>query len=202
MSENVKQKIVKIKVTSKEQLDELYNCSALTFEGFSAKEENINKLIKWLKGYSEISNPLPIYIISGKTMNINYGLTESNKYKDNLTIISIKNNDIKNLSAIIIPRFEVGGRWFDDVVDNNVRREKEKHPKQAKPKCALIGQDGNIFNLMGIASKTLERNNMREQAKEMCKKIMTSKNYHEALCIISDYVEITDSKALEEEEEI
>ena len=24
-----------------------------------------------------------------------------------------------------------------------------------KPKCPLIGQDGNIFNLMGIASKTL-----------------------------------------------
>ena len=29
-----------------------------------------------------------------------------------------------------------------------------------KPKCPLIGQDGNIFNLMGIASKTLKRNGM------------------------------------------
>lgn len=26
---------------------------------------------------------------------------------------------------LAIPRFEVGGRWFDDVVDNNARREKE-----------------------------------------------------------------------------
>ena len=24
-----------------------------------------------------------------------------------------------------------------------------------KPKCPLIGQDGNIFNLMGIASKMI-----------------------------------------------
>ena len=37
-----------------------------------------------------------------------------------------------------------------------------------KPKCPLIGQNGNIFNLMGIASKTLKRNGMSNDAKEMC----------------------------------
>ena len=40
-----------------------------------------------------------------------------------------------------------------------------------KPKCALIGEDGNIFNLMGIASRTLKRNGMQEEAKEMCNRI-------------------------------
>lgn len=34
-----------------------------------------------------------------------------------------------------------------------------------KPKCPLIGQDGNIFNLIGIASKTLKRNGMYDEAK-------------------------------------
>lgn len=29
-----------------------------------------------------------------------------------------------------------------------------------KPDCELIGQDGNIFNLMGIASRTLKQNGM------------------------------------------
>ena len=38
-----------------------------------------------------------------------------------------------------------------------------------KPKCALIGKDGNIFNLMGIASRTLKRNNMKNNYK--CKKL-------------------------------
>ena len=33
-----------------------------------------------------------------------------------------------------------------------------------KPKCPLIGQNGNIFNLMGIASKTLKRNGMSNDA--------------------------------------
>ena len=29
--------------------------------------------------------------------------------------------------ALTIPRFHVGGRWFDDVVANNARREAEKN---------------------------------------------------------------------------
>ena len=68
-----------------------------------------------------------------------------------------------------------------------------------KPKCALIGKDGNIFNLMGIASRTLKRNGMQEQSKEMIEKITTNaKSYDEALCIISEYVDITDESGLEE----
>lgn len=72
-----------------------------------------------------------------------------------------------------------------------------------KPKCALIGQDGNIFNLMGIASETLERNNMETLAEEMCNRIVSeTKNYYEALCIIGEYVEITDEAELDEEDDI
>lgn len=70
-----------------------------------------------------------------------------------------------------------------------------------KPKCALIGKDGNIFNLMGIASRTLRNNNMKEEAKEMVIRIEESKSYDEALGIISEYVDITDDAGLEEDEE-
>ncbi len=69
-----------------------------------------------------------------------------------------------------------------------------------KPKCALIGQDGNIFNLMGIAYGTLKRNGMQEEAKEMCDKITKSGSYDEALSIISDYVEVTSAEELEDDE--
>ena len=75
-----------------------------------------------------------------------------------------------------------------------------KKEKQ-KPKCALIGQNGNIFNLMGIASRTLRQNNMDEKAKEMVIRIEESKSYEEALCIIGEYVEITDEAGLEDEYE-
>lgn len=74
--------------------------------------------------------------------------------------------------------------------------------EKEKPKCALIGQDGNIFNLMGIASRTLKTNGMSEEAKEMVEKIeTTAKSYDEALCIIADYVDITDEIEGEDMEE-
>lgn len=193
----------KIEVTTKDKLDELYSSSALTFIGVSAEEESINGLIDWLKEHSEISEPLPVHIISGKIMNDNYGLTGTNAYKEDLTLISIKLENIKNVNAIAIPRLGVGGRWFDDIVDNNAMKEKEeiKSLEKTKPKCALIGEDGNIFNLMGTASRTLKRNGMREEAKEMCDKITKSRSYDQALAIISDYVEITGREEIEDEYE-
>lgn len=63
--------------------------------------------------------------------------------------------------------------------------------EKRKPDCELIGQDGNIFNLMGIASRTLRRNGMAEEATEMCTRITKSGSYDAALCIIGEYVNIT-----------
>lgn len=63
--------------------------------------------------------------------------------------------------------------------------------KQQKPNCPLIGEDGNIFNLVGIAARTLKRNGLSEQASEMTEKVFGSGSYEEALGIIGDYVNIT-----------
>ncbi|MGI6449026.1 MAG: hypothetical protein ACOX3R_01655 [Desulfitobacteriia bacterium] len=59
-----------------------------------------------------------------------------------------------------------------------------------KPKCKLIGMDGNIFNLMGIASRTLEAAGLKQQANEMVDRITKSHSYDEALRIIMEYVEV------------
>ena len=59
-----------------------------------------------------------------------------------------------------------------------------------KQECKLIGENGNIFNLMGIASKTLKRHGLREQAEEMKARIRESKSYDDAIQIIMDYVEV------------
>ena len=58
-----------------------------------------------------------------------------------------------------------------------------------RPKCLIIGTDGNIFNIMGIASKTLKRSNMTEESKEMTERVTSSGSYEEALGIIMEYVE-------------
>ena len=120
------QVINKILVKDKEQLDELYNSSAFTLIGLESSDESIKGLIDWIKEYSEVSNPLNVYITSGGTMNKEYNLSGENMYKNNLTIVSIKNQDIKQLMRIVVPRFEIGGRWFDDIVNNDLWREEEK----------------------------------------------------------------------------
>ena len=63
--------------------------------------------------------------------------------------------------------------------------------KHSKPNCPLIGQDGNIFNLVGIASRALKKNGLSEQASEMTSKVYKSGSYEEALGIIGEYVNIT-----------
>ena len=47
--------------------------------------------------------------------------------------------------------------WTTGLVVLNLSRTKKK---KVKPDCALIGCDSNIFNLMGIASRTLKQNGM------------------------------------------
>ena len=59
-----------------------------------------------------------------------------------------------------------------------------------KPDCKLIGEDGNIFNLMARASRTLRENDLSEEAVEMRERITSSSSYDEALCIIGEYVNI------------
>ena len=73
--------------------------------------------------------------------------------------------------------------------------------EKRKPKCKLIGENGNIFNLMGIASRTLKRNGLKEESEEMIKRIEESHSYDEALMIIADYVEITGDDFEDEEED-
>jgi len=66
----------------------------------------------------------------------------------------------------------------------------ERLVKAMKPKCRLIGENGNIYNLMGIASKTLREALEPEKAHEMIKRITTeAKSYDEALVILMEYVD-------------
>ncbi len=58
-----------------------------------------------------------------------------------------------------------------------------------KPKMNLVGEDGNVFAILGRASRALKQAGMPEQAKEMFDRVTSSDDYYEALNIISEYVE-------------
>ena len=69
----------------------------------------------------------------------------------------------------------------------------EKIPKPEKnslrPKMQLIGQDGNIFAIMGRASRLLKSSGQGDKAKEMRDRVMSCDSYQKALSIVSEYVE-------------
>lgn len=117
--------MTKIQVTTKEQLDELYKGSALTFEGVSIEDEDLKAIFDCIKQFTPMKNET-VYIISGKTMVDNYGLTGSNAYRPEIHLVSIKLDDMEDWKKIVMPRFGFGGRWFDDIVDNNARRERNR----------------------------------------------------------------------------
>ncbi len=91
-----------------------------------------------------------------------------------------------------------GGTWLSDFVPNRLGGFARDQPARVKPDCQLIGQDGNIFNLLGIASHTLRQHGLADQAKEMSQRVHQSGSYYEALGIIGEYVNITGQDAPEE----
>lgn len=85
-----------------------------------------------------------------------------------------------------------GGTWLSDYVPNHLGgfvQEQKQEP--VKPDCPLIGRDGNIHNLLGIAGQTLREHGMEDKAREMFERVTQCQSYDSALSIIGDYVNIT-----------
>lgn len=79
---------------------------------------------------------------------------------------------------------------FDFTVEQVQGTETSKEqPVPKRPKMKLVGQDGNIFAILGRASRLLKENGQPQQAKEMSSRVYQSGDYYKALNIISEYVE-------------
>ena len=59
-----------------------------------------------------------------------------------------------------------GGTWLSDYVPNRLGGFRSARQETPRPLCPLLGQDGNIFHLMGIAARVLRQNGMVAEAKE------------------------------------
>ncbi len=63
--------------------------------------------------------------------------------------------------------------------------------RSIKPRCVFSGADGNIFNLISIATRSLRDFGRGEDADIMYDRIhKTAASYDEAIAIIGEYVEI------------
>lgn len=121
-------------------------------------------------------------------------------------IITTYNLDAESLAGLLETLLE---QWFDvdsypdlqqTPIGNYIEHSlTERHINYKikynieKPECKLIGENGNIFNLIALASRCLTEHNMKEQAEEMKRRIIEKEeahSYEEALNIIGEYVEI------------
>lgn len=149
-------------------------------------------LTEWVDGINEMFTEAGILKEGSRFENVS-----SFQYGE-MTCLLYPFEDVKlEIGKLAVWRLQThetfGGTWLSDFVPNRLGGFIEV-PKQEKPDCALIGQDGNIFNLIGIASRTLREHGMKEQAKEMSDRVFASGSYGEALCIIGEYVNITESE--------
>ena len=81
--------------------------------------------------------------------------------------------------------------WQEDGFKMTPEREmqQESATRATRPKMKLLGEDGNIFAIMGRASRLLKSAGQSDKAKEMCDRVTASQSYSEALNIVSEYVE-------------
>jgi hypothetical protein len=111
-----------IRISTKEDIEKLVETSAPTFEGLAESSfDEMASIFEKEFGF----NKSKVYILSGKDMNEAYGLTGDNAYPDDLNIVSLDWKDLTNKPNYIKMR-GYGIRWMDDIVDNNVRRERER----------------------------------------------------------------------------
>lgn len=59
-----------------------------------------------------------------------------------------------------------------------------------KPTVQLIGEDGNVFNIIGLVSRELKRAGQSELAKEFQEKAVQCESYDEVLRLVMTYVEV------------
>ena len=110
--------------TSREDLDRLYEDNSLTIEGMA--EESFGDFVDYLADLLDDSLPyIEVYKTSGKLMNETYGLHGNNAYPEDLNLASIMLTSFREgtLGKLALARFQFGGRWFNDIVDNNASRE-------------------------------------------------------------------------------
>jgi hypothetical protein len=59
-----------------------------------------------------------------------------------------------------------------------------------KPTCKLMGEDSNVFNIIGLVKRCLQKNGMADKAVEFQTKAFAAQSYDEVLQLAMKYVEV------------
>lgn len=108
----------------KANLQEAYKGSYYTILGAGGD------LQEWVDGYEEmlaekqIGKPKAWFTAKGAQVNKEFGLTGNEAFKARLTILFFPLDDL-DIGKLAIFKIKMGDRWFDDIIDNSLRRLRE-----------------------------------------------------------------------------
>ena len=131
-------------------LDKAYNGSYYTITGCGGD------LQEWKDGYQELLNKEGIGTIKewitfkGSDMNNKYHLTGHNAYPEDLTFLAFSLDGLE-IGKLSLFKLKMQDRWFDDIVDNNIRREnKNESLNENQTRFSEINSDlsQEIFNVV------------------------------------------------------
>ncbi len=66
----------------------------------------------------------------------------------------------------------------------------DPRPERTKPPCKLVGQEGNVFNLIGLVRQALIKAGQEDAAKEFVQRAFKARSYHEVLSLCLHYVDV------------
>lgn len=123
--------------------------------------------------------------------NLKKRISELMKCMEEIKDITLYSDDRKYDKALI--KLSVSAFTHLNYIERKRRIIMEQENKLGlaeglRPDAKMIGEDGNVFNLIGICSNTLKKAGYPEKAEEMFNRVTTCKSYDEALCIMSEYV--------------
>lgn len=138
-----------IKKITTEQLRTMNDKEGLVIQGCGSE------LQEWVDGLNESLNEDIILLNSSRFEN---GYVFKN---DGVTCIFFPFDDVNcDIGKMAVWRIKTHslfcGTWFTDYVNNRLGDFTEEVQKK-KPHCPLENEDGNIFNVMGLATKALRR---------------------------------------------
>lgn len=182
-SDSIKEKVKSAIVSVESAEGVLYGCTTLRLKEYLESEE-LQELCDYITGqysdgWGEEFEQRDIRV-DGGTLNVHFWQGAGMKFRTH--------------TAEIKP---------DPGNGKTAEPEKDRSYQQVKkdrPKLQLIGHEGNIFSIAADACRLLSRNGQRKEADEMYDRVFQAGSYHEALGIISEYVETELSSAREKKD--
>jgi hypothetical protein len=59
-----------------------------------------------------------------------------------------------------------------------------------RPECTLVGEDGNVFNVIGRVRRALLKAGLQDQAREFVERAFRCGSYDEVLRLVLEYVDV------------